>query len=175
MSLWLIGIFLLAIDVGIFIPSENYKAISYLTSFFLSAALVFVLFMYIPMRNKQNKNYGKAILLAFLGFVVLFHFYLVGFFHGFPGVLQFVRSEKTVMTKNLVFKYYHSGRGGKCYNSFTVDDSFYFGKVCTDEQTLNELNIGDEIILYGHQNIFGFYSKKFESKKILIFQYKDDF
>lgn len=163
--LWLTGIFLLALDVGIFIPSENYKIISYFISFVLAVSLVYILFVYIPLRNNQNKNYGLSLVLAFFGFIVVLHFYLVGFFHGFPGILQFVSPTKTVMTKKLVFKYYHSGRGGKCYNHFTVEDSFYFGRVCTDEETLNNLNIGDEIVLYGHQNIFGFYSKKFEYKK----------
>lgn len=168
--LWLTGIFLLALDVGIFIPSENYKIISYFISFVLAVSLVYILFVYIPLRNNQNKNYGLALVLAFFGFIVVFHFYLVGFFHGFPGILQFVSSTKTVMTKNLVFKYYHNGQGGKCYNSFTLEDSLYFGRVCTDEETLNKLNIGDEIILYGHQNIFGFYSKKFEYEKSSVDQ-----
>lgn len=163
--LWLSGIFLLFLDVGIFIPSESYKIFSYSIAFFLATSLVYILFVYIPMREKQNKNYIQASLLALFGFIVVFHFYLVGFFHGFPGILQFLNSTKTVMTKNLVFKYYHNGQGGKCYNSFTIEDSFYFGRVCTDKETLKKLNIGDEIVLYGHKNVFGFYSKKFKYEK----------
>lgn len=162
MLLWLLGIFLLTLDVGIFIPSENYKIISYLSSLFLSVALIFILFVYIPLHDSRQKKKIGNVILAFLGFIVLFHFYLVGFFHGFPGVYQYLSSEEKIITKNLVFKYYHSGQGGKCYNHFTVENSFYFGKICTDEETLNKLKIGDKIILFGHQNTFGFYSKKFE-------------
>lgn len=164
-SVWLIGIFSGIMDVGVFIPREEYKTFSYLFSFIISTVFVFLIF--VDNHGSSDTKNKKDFFIAFFGFIVIFHFYLVGMFYGFPAIFQYFTSEQKIITKNVIYKHYNSGRNGnKCYYHFAVEDSFYYGRICTDKQTLDKLNINDKIILSGRQNMFGFYCKDFKYQNI---------
>ncbi len=153
---------LIVFRVNTFIPSIQYKVFSYLYSLISIAFLVYVFFINNPNLNEDKKR--KSVFMAPIAFLVLYFLSLSGMFYGISSVLQYLPTQDRVLTKKVLFKYENIGRASNVCG-FDVEDSFFYGRTNTDKKTLAYIHIGNNVIFYGKENIFGFYSNKFKIEK----------
>jgi len=153
---------LIIFRVNTFIPSIQYKVFSYLYSLISIAFLVYVFFINNPNLNEDKKR--KSVFMDPISFLVLYFLSLSGMFYGVSSVLQYLPTQDRVLTKKVLFKYENIGRASNVYG-FEVEDSFFYGRTNTDKKTSASIHIGDNVIFHGKENIFGFYSNKFDIEK----------
>jgi hypothetical protein len=153
---------LIIFRVNTFIPSIQYKVFSYLYSLISIVFLVYAIFIDNPNLNEDKKR--KNIIVVPMAFFVLYFLSLSGMFYGISGVLQYLPSQDRTLTKKVILKYENTGRASNVHG-FKVEDSYFYGNTRTDKKTLTSIDIGDKVIFYGKENLFGFYSNKFEVEK----------
>ena len=159
--LLLISFGLIIFRVNTFIPSMEYKIFAYVYSIISVAFLVYETFLNNPNLDENKKR--KNIIVAPLVFIVLYFFSLSGMFYGLTSILQYLPSQDRTLIKKVILTFENTGRASNIHG-FKVENSYFYGS--TNKKTVESLQIGDNIIFYGKENLFGFYANKFVPEKM---------